>query len=148
MVATLCNCVDACVYTCYIYIYIYMLYSNSRQSCALLRAHPQERNRSETRENDVGNGPGCLSHSDNDTGVCENSTPFKRAFALQPSSRNCSPAPDLVVCKPIFQRPPCKEFGGERQAQTASFCARSVSPDRRLVQARLTRAKKAVATIH
>ena len=37
--------------------------------------------------------------------------------------------------------------GGDRQAQTVSFCARRVSPDRRLVQARLARAKRAVATI-
>ena len=29
------------------------------------------------------------------TGVCENITPFGRAFALQSSSRNSSPAPDL-----------------------------------------------------
>ena len=35
----------------------------------------------------------------------------------------------------------------ERQTQTASFCARRVSPDRRLVQAHLARGKKAVATI-
>ena len=37
---------------------------------------------------------------------------------------------------------------GERQAQMVSFCARRVSLDRRLrlVQARLARAKKAVAT--
>ena len=34
----------------------------------------------------------------------------------------------------------CKEFGGERQAQTVSFRAPSVSPDRRLVQARLAQA--------
>ena len=29
-------------------------------------------------------------------------TPFVRAFALQSSSRNCSPAPDVVFSKPIF----------------------------------------------
>ena len=46
-----------------------------------------------------------------------------------------------------FAKVHCKEFRGECQAQTASFCARRVSPDRRLVQARLARAKKAVATI-
>ena len=40
-----------------------------------------------------------------------------------------------------------KELLGERQAQTASFCARRVWPDRRLVQARLARARKAVATL-
>ena len=40
-----------------------------------------------------------------------------------------------------------KDLLGERQAQTASFCARRVSLDRRLVQARLARAKKAVATV-
>ena len=31
-------------------------------------------------------------------------TPFGRAFAIQSSSRNCSPAPDLALWKPIFQR--------------------------------------------
>ena len=40
-----------------------------------------------------------------------------------------------------------KEVGGEHQAQTVSFCARCVSTDRRLVQGRLARAEKAVATI-
>ena len=38
------------------------------------------------------------------------------------------------------------EILGERQAQTVSFCARPVSPDHGLVQARLARVKKAVAT--
>ena len=41
----------------------------------------------------------------------------------------------------------CEGSGGERQAETVSLCARRVSPDRRLVQARLARAKKAVAII-
>ena len=40
-------------------------------------------------------------------GVClcvwEN-TPFRRTFALQSCRQNCSPAPDLVLCKPIFPR--------------------------------------------
>ena len=30
--------------------------------------------------------------------------PFGRALALQHTSRNCSPAPDLVFCRPIFQQ--------------------------------------------
>ena len=36
-----------------------------------------------------------------DTGVCEK-TPVGRAPALQHSSRNCSPAPDLVFCRLTF----------------------------------------------
>ena len=59
----------------------------------------------------------------------------------------------LLIC-PSSRRLPRVVFptpqgilGGECQAPTASFCARRVSPDRRLVQARLARAKKAVATI-
>ena len=39
-----------------------------------------------------------------DTGVCEISTPFVRACAQQSSGRNCSPAPDLMLCKLIFPR--------------------------------------------
>ena len=38
------------------------------------------------------------------TGVSEQNIPLKRAFALSPSSRGFSPAPDLVSRKPIFQR--------------------------------------------
>ena len=38
------------------------------------------------------------------TGVCEKNTPCRRAFALQLSGRNCSPAPGLVLCKPVFPR--------------------------------------------
>ena len=37
------------------------------------------------------------------TGVCEQTTPFARAFALQSSSRDCSPAPDLVLSELIVQ---------------------------------------------
>ena len=37
------------------------------------------------------------------TGVCEHSTPFMRAYALQ-NSNNSSPAPDLVLIKRIIQR--------------------------------------------
>ena len=43
------------------------------------------------------------------TGVCETNIPFARALALQSSSRNCSPAPDLVLWKLIFQ---CLLFSG------------------------------------
>ena len=39
-----------------------------------------------------------------DTGVCEKDTPFVRAVALQCSSRNCSPLPDLVYLKLMFTR--------------------------------------------
>ena len=34
-----------------------------------------------------------------DSGVCEINTPFTRASALQSSSRNCHPPPDLVLSK-------------------------------------------------
>ena len=37
------------------------------------------------------------------TGVCEKNIPFAQALALQSSSINCSPAPDLVLRKLIFQ---------------------------------------------
>ena len=37
------------------------------------------------------------------TGVCEKTTPFACALAMRPSSRNCSPAPDLVLSERIFQ---------------------------------------------
>ena len=40
------------------------------------------------------------------TGVCDKSTPFTQALARQPSIRNCSPAPDLAFCEPIFPRVP------------------------------------------
>ena len=40
-----------------------------------------------------------------------------------------------------------KESRGKRPAQTVSFHARRVSPDRRLVRAHLARAEKAVATV-
>ena len=33
-----------------------------------------------------------------------NNTPFRRAFSLQLSGRNCSPAPDLMLWKPVFPR--------------------------------------------
>ena len=36
-------------------------------------------------------------YDERDTGVCETNTPFVRAFAMQYFSRNCSPAPDLVL---------------------------------------------------
>ena len=36
------------------------------------------------------------------TGVCEQTTPFGWALALQPLCRNCYPAPDLVLWKPIL----------------------------------------------
>ena len=38
------------------------------------------------------------------TGVCENNIPFTRAFALQHSGINCSPAPDLVFFKLVIRR--------------------------------------------
>ena len=38
------------------------------------------------------------------TGVCEISTPFVQALALQSNSRNCSPDPDLVFSKLIVSR--------------------------------------------
>ena len=37
-----------------------------------------------------------------DTRVCETNNAFRRALALQSFSRNCCPAPDLVLRKPIF----------------------------------------------
>ena len=37
-------------------------------------------------------------------GVCEKNIPFVSAFALQSCSRNCSPAPDLVLWKLVFPR--------------------------------------------
>ena len=37
-------------------------------------------------------------------GVCEKNIPFTQALAMQPSSSNPSPAPDLVLCKLIFPR--------------------------------------------
>ena len=37
------------------------------------------------------------------TSTCEKDTPFAQAFALQSSSKNCSPAPDLVLWKLILQ---------------------------------------------
>ena len=36
------------------------------------------------------------------TGVCEITTPFRRAFALQPLGRDRYPAHDLVLRRPIF----------------------------------------------
>ena len=36
------------------------------------------------------------------TGVCEQSTPFTQAFALQSSSRNCNPALDLALWKLVL----------------------------------------------
>ena len=43
-------------------------------------------------------------HDACDTGVCEQISPFTRAFALQASGRNCSPAPDLVLFRLTFPR--------------------------------------------
>ena len=40
--------------------------------------------------------------NDYDTGVWERNTPFARVPAIQVSSRNCSPAPDLVLRMPLF----------------------------------------------
>ena len=42
---------------------------------------------------EVGCGGGCV------TGVCEQNTPFKWTSALQSRGRNCSPAPDLALCR-------------------------------------------------
>ena len=38
------------------------------------------------------------------TGVCEKRTPFTRALAMRPSSRNCNPAPDSVFLSGIIIR--------------------------------------------
>ena len=40
----------------------------------------------------------CMWH----TGVCGKNTPFVRALALQSNSRDCCPAPDMALQKPIF----------------------------------------------
>ena len=40
----------------------------------------------------------------NHAGLCEKGTPFTRAFPMQSSGRNCSPAPDLVLQKLILPR--------------------------------------------
>ena len=46
----------------------------------------------------------CRSSAKRSTGVCEKQTPFTRAFVLQHSGRNCSPAPDVVFFKQNFPR--------------------------------------------
>ena len=40
-------------------------------------------------------------------GFCERNTPFTRAWVVQASGRNCSPALDLAVREPIF---PCLQY--------------------------------------
>ena len=50
-----------------------------------------------------GRGPSCPSTQfSGDNGVCWINTPFARALAMQFSSRNCYPPPDLVLWQLIF----------------------------------------------
>ena len=46
----------------------------------------------------------CMVGRPQDTGVCENTHFFLRAFAFQNNSTNCSPPPDFVFFKPMLPR--------------------------------------------
>ena len=72
----------------YVYVYIYI-------SLSIYIYIERERERVSQTERSPTHGH---------TGVFEQNTPFRRAFALQHSSRNCYPAPDLVFLKVNFPR--------------------------------------------